>query len=143
MPTMDDGSFRLLAGRALDLIFRYRVLPEPGFEYISPAAKCLLGYTVAELEADPNLVFSIVTDSHLERMSHVGPEGWSVPYDVEVHRKDGTTVWIEQRLIPVFGDDGELIAIEGIARDVTGRKEAEHALEEKEQQLAEAQQLAH
>jgi len=143
MPIMDDSSFRLLAERALDLIFRYRVAPEPGFEYISPSATDLLGYTAAELEADPNLVLSIVTETHMEYMDRLGPEGWRTPYDVQIRRKDGSTIWIEQRLIPVFDDDGELIAIEGIARDVTGRKQAERRLEEKEQQLAEAQQLAH
>ena len=29
------------------------------------------------------------------------------PHDVRVHRKDGTVTWIEQRLTPVFADDGD------------------------------------
>ena len=31
-----ESSFRLLADNAQDLIYRYRFLPSPGFEYISP-----------------------------------------------------------------------------------------------------------
>ena len=35
------------------------------------------------------------------------------------------SVTLEERLAPVLGGKGELVAIEGIARDITDRKEAE------------------
>ena len=33
-------------------------------------------------------------------------------------RNDGTTIWTEQRKTPVYDTDGELVAIEGIAREI-------------------------
>ncbi len=33
-------------------------------------------------------------------------------------RKDGTTIWTEQRNVPVYDEAGELVAIEGIAREI-------------------------
>jgi PAS domain S-box-containing protein len=141
--TVDDSSFRLLAERALDLIYRYEISPALGFEYVSPSVERLLGYTPEELVEDPELVFRIVTPEHLAHMDRVGPDGWAEPQEVQVRRKDGSTVWIEERLTPIFDDDGALIAVEGIARDIDQRKQAESLLAEREQQLAEAQALAH
>jgi PAS domain S-box-containing protein len=142
VPTVDDSSIRLLAERARDMIFRYRVAPEPGFEYVSPAATCLLGYTPDELIEDPGINRQIVSHEHLITMDELGPEEWGGPHDVEVRRKDGSTIWIEERLTPVFEDE-RLVAVEGIARDITARRQAEVLLVEREQQLAEAQALAH
>jgi PAS domain S-box-containing protein len=142
VPTVDDSAIRLLAERAHDMIYRYRVAPEPGFEYVSPAATGLLGFTPDELVDDPDLVRQIVSPEHVLMMDELGPDGWGGAHDVEVRRKDGSTIWVEQRLTPVFEDE-RLVAVEGIARDITARRQAEALLVEREQQLAEAQALAH
>jgi len=43
-------------------------------------------------------------------------------------RRDGSIIWTEQHVVPIYDQAGELVAIEVIARDVTERKEAEEAL---------------
>jgi PAS domain S-box-containing protein len=43
-------------------------------------------------------------------------------------RKDGGVIWIEQRTKAIYDGAGELVAIEGIARDITERKRVEEAL---------------
>ena len=114
----NEERFRLLAENAQDL--------EPGFEYVSPAAARILGYTTEELYADPELVMKIVDESHMADMDGIGHDGrFSEPRDVRVRRKDGTYAWIEQRLTPVFDQDGHLSAVEGIASDVSERKRVE------------------
>src|SRR3954463_11695959 len=121
-------SFRLLAEHAPDFIFRYRVQPDPGFDYVSPASLSILGYRPDELYHDPSLVIAIVGEAYLDETGEFGhnprltePRGW------RVHKKDGTVTWIEQRLTPVF--DGEhLMAVEGIARDISERKRTEAAI---------------
>jgi PAS domain S-box-containing protein len=40
-------------------------------------------------------------------------------------RKDGREIWTEQRTTAIYEGASELIAIEGIARDVTERRRAE------------------
>ena len=47
-----EARFRLLAENARDLVYRYRLLPTPGFEYVSPSATALTGYTPEEHYAD-------------------------------------------------------------------------------------------
>src|SRR5947209_9313951 len=121
-------SFRLLAEHAQDFIFRYRVQPDPGFDYVSPASLAMFGYTPDELYSDPALLVTIVGDEYLAETADFGHDArLTEPRDVRVHRKDGTVTWIEQRLTPVFDGD-HLIAVEGIARDISERNRAEAAI---------------
>jgi diguanylate cyclase (GGDEF)-like protein/PAS domain S-box-containing protein len=123
-----EERFRLLAEHALDLIYRYRLKPEPGFEYVSPSATAMIGYTPEEHYADPELSSKIVhpDDRHLfdEVLRH--PQ---TPVTIRWLRKDGTIICIEHRHKHLYDEGGELVAIEGIARDVTERKRAEKLLQ--------------
>jgi PAS domain S-box-containing protein len=53
--------------------------------------------------------------------------------ELELLRKDGTTVWTESRTNLLFDPDGEYIGIMGVTRDITERREAEQALRESEE----------
>jgi diguanylate cyclase (GGDEF)-like protein/PAS domain S-box-containing protein len=124
-----ERKFRLLAENAHDFIFRYRVGDEPGFDYASPASLSITGYSPAELYADPALVLSLVGDDHLAAMDHLArSEELARPWEVQVVRKDGSAIWIEQRLTAVHGESGELEAIEGIVRDITERRRVNEQL---------------
>src|SRR3954447_1656247 len=57
---VSEERFRLLAEHAQDIIFRYRRLPEPAVEYLSPAVQNIVGYAPEEFYADPDLLFSLV-----------------------------------------------------------------------------------
>jgi len=136
-----EERFRLLAENAQDLIYRIRLQPEQHFEYVSPAATRLTGYTPEEHYADPDLGFKLVhpEDRHLLEGMADG-EVAQAPLTLRWVRKDGTIVWTEQQNVLIRDEGGNLVAIEGIARDVTERKRAEAALRESEErfrQLAE------
>jgi diguanylate cyclase (GGDEF)-like protein/PAS domain S-box-containing protein len=123
-----EERFRLLAENAPDFIFRFRVQPDPGFDYVSPAALTVLGYSPEDLYGDPGLVTAIVGEEYLAETADFGHDPrLTEPRDVRVRRKDGTMTWVEQRLTPVFVDD-HLMAVEGIARDISERKRAEAAM---------------
>ncbi len=125
-----ETRFRLLAENAQDMVYRYRVLPTRGMEYISPSITGFTGYTPEELYADPDLVYNIVhpDDREIINPSKVSPDSFTEPLVVRWVTKDGRTVWSEQKIVPVFNEGGELVAMEGIARDVTERKLAEEVL---------------
>jgi PAS domain S-box-containing protein len=122
-----EERFRLLAENAQDLIYRYRLKPAPGFEYVSPSATAIIGYTPEEHYADPELRFKIVhpDDRHLIDEALRSPESLIT---IRWLRKDGGGIWIEQRTKAIYDGAGEVVAIEGIARDVTERKRVEEAL---------------
>jgi PAS domain S-box-containing protein len=122
-----EERFRLLAENAQDLIYRYRLKPTPGFEYVSPSATAIIGYTPEEHYADPELRFKIVhpDDRHLIEEALRSPESLITSRWL---RKDGGAIWIEQRTKAIYDGAGELVAIEGIARDITERRRVEEAL---------------
>jgi PAS domain S-box-containing protein len=139
-----EARFRRLAENAEDLIYRYEFSPRRGFTYVSPIATKITGYTPAEHYADPDLGFKLVhpDDRHLVERATSNPADSRKPLTLRWLKKDGTLIWIEQRNIPILDDQGNIVAIEGIARDVTERMSAEEALRESEAKLKKAQHYA-
>lgn len=118
-----EERFRRLADNAQDLIYRIKLHPVRSFEYVSPSSLKIIGYTPEEHYADPELAFRIVHPEDkgiLESMSK-GKTKFAKPLVIRWVHKSGSTVWVEQRNVPLHDDSGKLVAIEGIARDITDR----------------------
>ena len=125
-----EERFRLLAENAQDFIFRVSVVPEIKFDYCSPASASITGYTPEQLYANPALVFNMVTAEYVDAMREREREGEIERlWELQIRRADGSTIWGEQRLTAVRDETGKVIAVEGIVRDVSERKKAQHDLE--------------
>jgi signal transduction histidine kinase len=61
------------------------------------------------------------------------------PLVIRLICKDGKVKWCEQSNVPIFTGEGELLAIEGIARDITDQKHFEEKLKELNVQLLQKQ----
>jgi hypothetical protein len=136
-----EERFRLLAEHAQDIIFRYRLLPVPGLDYISPAAQAITGYPAEQLCDQPGLVFSLVDpeDRPCFETSWHSPD--PPPLIVRWRRPPDRTVWTEQRAVGIRDSAGRLVAVEGILRDVTERVLAEQNRERLERQLRQTERL--
>jgi PAS domain S-box-containing protein/putative nucleotidyltransferase with HDIG domain len=125
-----EKRFRLLAEHAIDIIFRLRLNPTFGFEYVSPAVSTITGYTPEEFYADPDLILKMVHPDdrpHLEAIIAVTVPP-DQPHVLRWIRKDGSMVWTELRSRPFFDEAGQPVALEGINRDVTERMQSEERL---------------
>jgi PAS domain S-box-containing protein len=124
-----EARFRRLAENAPDIIYRYQLAPEMGFDYVSPAATTITGYTPEEHYADPALGFKLI-HPHDRNMLDSLSEGLSInkPIILRWVRKDGQIIWVEQINVPVYDEAGNMVALEGISRDITERKQAEERL---------------
>lgn len=125
-----EERYRRLTENAQDLIYRLQLYPTRRFEYVSSAAIRIIGYTPEDHYADPDLGFKLVhpDDLHLLRTIAQGNGSLQDPITLRWIHKDRTIVWVEQRNVPIFDEAGRLVAIEGIARDVTGHIQAEAEL---------------
>lgn len=122
--------YRQLVENARDVIYRYRPTNPPSFEYISPASQEVLGYAPKELYADPNLFLKLVHPDDRQRLeeSLQGKGSFHERATLRWVHRDGRTVWVERVNVPIYDKVGKLVAIEGIARDVTENKSFEQAL---------------
>lgn len=118
-----EARFRRLADNAQDLIYRLKLYPERAFEYVSPSAATIIGYTPEEHYQDPDLGFKIIHPEDRTLLENLTKESFDIarPLTVRWIHKNGEIVWVEQRNVPLYDESENLVAIEGIARDITDR----------------------
>jgi len=127
-----EERFEHLARSSPDIIYRYRFQPERGLDYISPAVTKITGYTVDEFHSDPDLWMKIIHPEDkvfLEKTSNE-PDFFKQPMEMRLIGKGGESVWMEQIVVPLYDEEGNLIALDGIARDITERKRAARKIED-------------
>ncbi len=140
-----EERFRLLAENARDMVYHYRIAEPQGFQYASPAWERILGYTPGELYADPAIGDRIVHPDDRGALQKIrdtrrpGADAGPAAFDgLQAFRwiaKDGRVVWVELTRTPVYGVGGAIVAVQGTARDVTGRVRAEEALRQTNERL--------
>ncbi|PWH12130.1 MAG: hypothetical protein DDG60_14685, partial [Anaerolineae bacterium] len=136
-----EARYRRLTENAPDLIYRYEFVPERRFTYVNPAAISITGYTPEEHYADPDLGVKLVVPEDRPLLEQATNRNrFDKPLVLRWRRKDGSILWTEQRNVPVYDQEGNLIALEGIARDITERKQTEEALQKISLRLAEVQE---
>ncbi|HEY51407.1 MAG TPA: PAS domain S-box protein [Dehalococcoidia bacterium] len=130
--------YRLLAENATDVIYMMDV--NLNFTYVSPSVRRLTGHSVEEARSQS--LDKILTRASLEHAMDAFAEeatreseeekdlSRSRTLELEVKRKDGSTVWVEAIMSALRDPEGRVISILGVARDITKRRSAEDKLQE-------------
>jgi len=133
-----ESRYRLLAENVTDVIFTMDM--NLRYNYVSPSVTSLVGYSVEEFMArtlEESLTpasFEAVTKSFEEELAIEETEqkdisrSWTM--ELELRRKDGSTVWVEAIMTFLRDQDDQAIGILGVSRDIAERKEAREKLEE-------------
>ncbi|MBN2613548.1 MAG: PAS domain S-box protein [Bacteroidales bacterium] len=103
--------------------------------FASPSVKTILGYSVNEFRNIKNDIFT-ENELNIAAREHIqgSLKGIKQPkYLVELSDKEGTPHVLEITEFPVFNENDEFIAVEGIARDITKGIRAEDIIKEKEE----------
>jgi two-component system sporulation sensor kinase C len=123
-----ESQYRLLAEHAIDVIYSYKLIPERKVEYISPSALEATGYSAEEYYSNDTLILNLV---HPEDQTILNdfisnfPSSTDMPLTLRLIRKDKVVLWIEQKCVTIYDENGQLIALQGIVRDITTRKKLE------------------
>jgi len=134
-----EMKYRLLAENATDVICVMN-LELFVFNFISPSAQFVSGYTLEELMSMK--VYDFLTPDSVEHMMKVLAQeiekeklGKAEPQqlEMEVLRKDGTTVWMEASVRFLRDDNKQITGVLCVARDISERKKTEDALRDREQ----------
>ncbi|MBM4462386.1 MAG: PAS domain S-box protein [Chloroflexi bacterium] len=133
----NEGRYRLLAEASSDII--YTTDTNGRFTYVSPSITGLLGYTVEEMLplAKEEYLTSASLDVALkairedQALESLGSENRprTRRFEMELRRKDGSTVWTDTNLTYLRDRHGKLIGHLGAIRDITERKQVEEALQ--------------
>ena len=103
--------------------------PEGRFLYTSPSCKQITGHDAEELNANPNLMLSMIHPDDLRLWSNhrhdVTDAGASGELEFRIVRPEGQISWIHHVCLPVFDDNGKFIGTRGSFSDITKHKQAE------------------
>ncbi len=131
-----ESKYRLLAENSGDVIFTLD--KELNFTYSSPAVKHLRGYEPEETlsqqisdvltPASFQLATRVIQEyfgNNSENLNNLPPER---TLELEMNRKDGTTVWTEVRASLMKDDTGQITGVIGVSRDISQRRTATEEL---------------
>ena len=128
-----ERMYRLLAENSSDIVWTMTL--DGRFTYISPAVERIAGFTVAEAMAIPmteylapetaaeavRILSEEIPKSNEDRIPSIRLEG-------QQHTKDEPPIDIEVDATWIYDDDGTLVGIQGITRDVSARVRTEARL---------------
>ncbi|MEI6089939.1 MAG: PAS domain S-box protein [bacterium] len=130
-----EEKYRRITENANDIIFRYDLLPYMRLTYINKAVANITGYTPVECLADTQLMFSLIHpgDKPIMQQYVETLQSPQEPFILRWLDKSGNFLWMETHSVPVYDNDGNMIAVEGITRDVTSEKQSKDALKASEE----------
>jgi PAS domain S-box-containing protein len=132
-----ERRYRLLAESSSDII--YTTDTNGRFTYVSPSITDFLGYTAEEMMSltmeeyltSASLDVALKAIEEDQALESLGSENRprTRRFEMELRRRDGSTVWTDTNLTYLRDGDGKLIGHLGAIRDITERKQVEEALQ--------------
>ena len=133
-----ENKYRLLADNATDVIWTCDM--NLNLTYVSPSIEDLTGFSVQEYMALENsekitpASMALISQTFKEELK-LEAQGHSQirTLEIEIIRKDGSSLWIEVTVKFIRNPTGQAVGILGISRDITDRKQTEELLLKSEQ----------
>lgn len=133
-----ERKYRLIADNSLDVIGLHDTVAGHRI-YISPNIKTFTGYEPEEVIGSGT--FGLIHPDDLrevsQKMSGLSPDTTFINMCYRFVKKDGTYIWVETTVHPVLDQEGKMIYFQTTSRDISDKKQAEAALEQKMQELNE------
>ncbi|MEW6571846.1 MAG: PAS domain-containing protein [Nitrospirota bacterium] len=94
----------------------------------------ITGYSPYDYEADPHLWYSMIYPVDRKVVEGSIKDIMSgkkiAPIEHRLIRRDGTTVWVRNTIVPHYDQAQKLVRYDGLIENITERKEAERALQD-------------
>ena len=137
----NEKKYRLLADNIQDVIFVLDM--NLSFIYVSPSVKRLMGYEQEELlklqasELMTPSSWDLATTKLSKEIKKYeqGEINTLQVFQLEIRRKDGTTVWTEVKFSFIRDEMRQPVGVIGVSRDITERKLMEEKLQFEEQRF--------
>ena len=104
----------------------YRTDMEGRVVHVSRSVEKAFGYTVDEVLNEYHLDDIWAYPEERERFRDVlRTQGYAKDFELRARRRDGSVVWVSTSAVFRTDERGDILGVEGIARDITPQKEAE------------------
>ncbi len=129
-----NKNYRFVIDSLIDDYFFYRHEPNKPFKYLSSSVTNVLGYPKADfITIYKNIGALTLYQDVFERHKFYQTEKLPTPpFEITVKDIKGNPCYLEVKEIPIFDDNEEIIAVEGIAKNITKYKLVEIELNERE-----------
>jgi PAS domain S-box-containing protein len=129
-----ETKYRELINSSPDL--RYRTDSEGRIVFISPSVRKISGYTVEEVAGMKMEELYVNPEERKNVLTLLQKYGFVSEYEAQLKRKDGSIWWASTNAHLFKNNDGHILGVEGVTRDVTERKKVEEVLRETKDRLA-------
>ncbi len=125
-----EQKFRSMVEASPDIIWETDT--RGNFTYVSPQSSQQSGYPPEELIGSPLL--KLVSPESLDAMhkiflSIIQDKSSFITFEIPAVHRNGSVVVLEIRSVIINDEDGQVIGLRGIARDITERRKAEESLQ--------------
>jgi PAS domain S-box-containing protein len=117
----------------IDEVFFSRDVVNSKLIQISPACEKVYGYTPAEFFTNPDLWSELIypDDRHIQQENYKRfSKGEIIISRYRIIHKNKDICWVESKAIPGLNENGVLVRVYGVTRDITARKQAEEQIQE-------------
>lgn len=132
-----EEMFKHFTENTENLIFRLELKPILRFTFVNIASTRITGYKPEDFYNDPDIINRLVHPNEKNFLDSLISEkiDFRKPIRLRWITKSGRVINVEQRLFPIYDEENNLIAIEGIVTDVTAQVELENKLKERKLQF--------
>ena len=133
---LSEGQLRFLSEHLTDNIWSLGV--DLSITYMSPSIEKIVGFTrnefvqktFEEMFTPPSFARAQEYFTRMDSCVRTGLHLEDFRGEMEMYRKDGSTVWVEILASPLLDSSGRIVGLAGVTRDISERKQYEHQLEE-------------
>ena len=131
---ISERKHRLFAENVSDMIWAIDFTGK--FIYVSPSVTLNLGFSAEEflsMSLPEIMTPASFVPASVDLQKYAAAAGTSQHFepgslDLELFRKDGSTVWADVTYSGMYDESGKMIAIQGVSRDITARRQLEQEL---------------
>lgn len=136
-----EANFRMLAENMADIV--WQIDASYMVKYINIADEKIRGYSTSEvLGTDIRDHFTeygqeVIRREHQKRvqLEQSSERGFAMKYELPMRHKNGNQLWVEVSTVPIYGENGEIDGYQGVARDISERKQLEEKFFHEHQEL--------
>jgi PAS domain S-box-containing protein len=126
-----EAKYRLLFDSLVDVY--YRTDKAGNITMVSPSITRAAGYKPEEVIGANIKDFYVNPEERDQFMAIIGKQGFVESFEVEMKKKEGSTLWVAASARLSLDKEGNVLGVDGIARDITERKLAEEELRRSEE----------